>query len=61
VVANDVDDDPVIAAATAALAELIVTRDRKHLLPIRSHEGVAIVTAREGVDKLDARLRTLAR
>ena len=58
VVANDADDDHVIAAAVAARAELIVTGDRKHLLPIDSHQGIAIVTAREVVDRLDARLKT---
>lgn len=55
VVANDADDDHVIAAAVAARAELIVTGDRKHLLPIGNHQGIAIVTAREVVDRLDAR------
>ncbi len=45
VVANDPDDDHVIAAAVAARAALIVTGDRKHLLPIGVHEGIAIVTA----------------
>lgn len=55
VVANDADDDHVIAAAVAARAELIVTGDRKHLLPIGSHQGIAIVTAREVVDRLEAR------
>lgn len=54
VVANDADDDHVIAAAVAARAELIVTGDRKHLLPIGSHRGIAIVTAREVVDRLSA-------
>ena len=58
VVANDADDDHVIAAAIAARAELIVTGDRKHLLPIGSHEGIAIVTAREVIDKLEARSRS---
>lgn len=58
VVANDADDDHVIAAAVAARAELIVTGDRKHLLPIGTHQGIAIVTAREVVDRLDARLKT---
>jgi len=57
VVANDADDDHVIAAAVAARAELIVTGDRKHLLPIGTHQGIAIVTAREVVDRLDARLK----
>ncbi|MFN8994964.1 MAG: putative toxin-antitoxin system toxin component, PIN family [Pseudomonadota bacterium] len=54
VVANDADDDHVIAAAVAARAELIVTGDRKHLLPIGSHQGIAIVTAREVVDRVEA-------
>jgi uncharacterized protein len=58
VVANDSDDDHVIAAAIAARAELIVTGDRKHLLPIGTHQGIAIVTAREVVDRLDARSKT---
>ena len=58
VVAHDADDDHVIAAAVAARAELIVTGDRKHLLPVGTHQGIAIVTAREVVDRLDARLKT---
>ena len=58
VVVNDADDDHVIAAAVAARAELIVTGDRKHLLPIGSHQGIAIVTARDVIDRLDARSRT---
>jgi predicted nucleic acid-binding protein len=44
----------VIAAAVAARAELIVTGDRKHLLPIGSHHDIAIVTAREVVERIAA-------
>lgn len=58
IVANDADDDHVIAAAVAARAELIVTGDRKHLLPIGSHRGVAIVTAGEVVKRLEATRKT---
>jgi putative PIN family toxin of toxin-antitoxin system len=58
VAANDADDDHVIAAAVAARAELIVTGDRKHLLPIGTHQGIAIVTAREVVDRLEATRNT---
>jgi predicted nucleic acid-binding protein len=54
---NDADDDHVIAAGVAARAELIVTGDRKHLLPIGTHQGIAIVTACEVVDRLLARLK----
>ncbi len=58
IVANDADDDHVIAAAVAARAELIVTGDRKHLLPVGSHQGIAIVTAREVVERIGARSKT---
>jgi uncharacterized protein len=58
IVANDADDDHVIAAAVAARAELIVTGDRKHLLPIGTHQGVAIVTAREVVGRIGATGKT---
>lgn len=58
VVANDADDDHVIAAAVAARAELIVTGDRKHLLPIGTHQGIPVATAREVVDRIDARSKT---
>lgn len=55
VVTSDVDDDHVIAAAVAARSELIVTGDRKRLLPVGAHQSIAIVTARAIVDRLDAR------
>ena len=58
VVANDSDDDHVIAAAVVAHAELIVTGDRKYLLPIGIHQGIAIVTAREVVDRLEGIFKT---
>ncbi|MBI4755857.1 MAG: putative toxin-antitoxin system toxin component, PIN family [Betaproteobacteria bacterium] len=45
VVADDVDNDHVIAAAVAAHADLIVSGDRKHLLPLGSHQGIPIVEA----------------
>ncbi len=58
VVAGDADDDHVIAAAVAARAQLIVTGDRKHLLPISNHRGIAIVTAREVVERVEATRKT---
>ena len=54
VVALDADDDHVIAAAVAARAHLIVSGDRKHLLPIGVHQGIAIVTARQALEQLSA-------
>ncbi|MFZ4651478.1 MAG: putative toxin-antitoxin system toxin component, PIN family [Rubrivivax sp.] len=58
VVPNDADDDHVIAAAVAARAGLIVTGDRKHLLPIGSHQGIAIVTVREVVERIEGKIKT---
>lgn len=55
IVTNDADDDHVIAAAVAARAELIITGDRKHLLPVGAHEGIAIVTAREMLERIGSR------
>lgn len=52
VVAGDVDDDQVIAAAVAARADLIVSGDRRHLLPLGSHQGIDIVDASEALHRL---------
>ncbi len=52
---RDADDDHVIAAAVAAHAELIVTGDRRHLLPIGSHQGIAILTAQDALAVLASR------
>jgi putative PIN family toxin of toxin-antitoxin system len=53
VVPTDADDDQVLAAAVAARAELIVTGDARDLLPLCSHEGIPIVTAREAWERLE--------
>lgn len=47
VVPGDPDDDQVIAAAVAARAALIVSGDRKHLLPLGNHRGISIVDVAE--------------
>lgn len=46
VVPGDPDDDKIIAAAVAAKADLLVTGDRAHLLPLREHKGIQIVGPR---------------
>jgi uncharacterized protein len=52
VVAGDIDDDQVIAAAVAARANLIVSGDRKHLLPLGSHQGIVIIDAAEAIRRI---------
>lgn len=49
VVPGDVDDDQVIAAAVTAQADLIVSGDRKHLLPLGTHAGIPIVNVVEAL------------
>lgn len=55
VVVGDVDDDQIIAAAVAARVDLIVSGDRRHLLPIGGHDGIAIVDAGEAVRRITPR------
>ena len=52
VVPTDPDDDHVIAAALAGAADLIASGDKRDLLPLRSFQGIPIVTAREAVERL---------
>lgn len=52
VVPGDADDDQVIAAAVAAHADMIVSGDRRHLLPLGSHEGIPIIEAAEAAKRL---------
>ena len=55
VVPTDPDDDHVIAAAVAGQADLIASGDKRDLLPLGSFQGIPIVTAREAVQRLEAR------
>ena len=45
VVETDADDDKIIECAVVGSATHIVTGDRRHLLPLRSYQGILIVTA----------------
>lgn len=58
VVPTDPEDDHVIAAAVAAHADLIASGDKRDLLPLGSHAGIAIVTASEAVRRLEAKGKT---
>lgn len=53
VVLDDADDDQVIAAAVAARADIIVSGDRKHLLPLGSYQGIDIIDAADALGRLE--------
>lgn len=55
VVPTDPYDDHVIAAAVAGSAELIASGDKRDLLSMGNFEGIDIITAREAIDRLDAK------
>lgn len=54
IVANDADDDQVLACALEARADLIVSGDRKHLLPLGSYQGIPIIDAAEALRRINA-------
>lgn len=43
-ITGDPDDDVILACAVVAGVELVVSGDRRHLLPVGEHRGVRIVT-----------------
>jgi predicted nucleic acid-binding protein len=43
-VSGDPDDDLILACAVAADVEVLVSGDRRHLLPIGEHRGVRVIT-----------------
>lgn len=45
VVVSDPDDDRILECAVAADADYVVTGDRRHLLPLNSFRGIAIISA----------------
>lgn len=55
VVPRDPGDDHVVAVAIAGQADLIASGDKRDLLSMGSIEGIPIVTAREAVERLEAR------
>jgi putative PIN family toxin of toxin-antitoxin system len=48
----DPKDNPILAAAIAGRADLIVSGDKKHVLALGSVEGTPVVTARDAMDRL---------
>jgi predicted nucleic acid-binding protein len=58
VVPTDPDDDHVLAAALVGAADIVASGDKRDLLPLGFYEGIPIVTAREAVERLEARSKT---
>ena len=50
----DPDDDHGLAAALAGAVDMMVSGDKRDLLPVSSYRGIRIVTAREAVERLEA-------
>ncbi len=48
----DPKDNPILAAAIAGKADLIVSGDKKHMLALGAVEGIPIVTARDALDRM---------
>lgn len=48
----DPDDDHVLACAAASSADLIVSGDKRDLLPLKAYHDIAIVTAREAIERI---------
>ena len=50
----DPKDNPILAAAIAGKADLIVSGDKKHMLALGEVEGIPIVTARDALGRLSS-------
>ena len=59
VVPTDPDDDHVLAAAVTGAADLIASGDKRDLLSLGSYQGIPTVTAREAVERLEAKRQDL--
>ena len=48
----DPKDSPILAAAVAGKADLIVSGDKKHMLALRDVEGIPVVSARDALRRI---------
>ena len=48
----DPKDNPILAAAIAGKADLVVSGDKKHMLALGKVDGIPVTTAREAVEHL---------
>ena len=54
----DPKDNPILATAIAAQADLIVSGDKRHVLALEDVDGIPVVTAREALNRLDTAQRS---
>ena len=54
----DPKDNPILATAIAADADLIVSGDKRHVLALEDIDGIPVVTAREALERLDTARRS---
>ena len=52
-VPGDIDDNVVIECAVAGNADIIVSGDKKHLLPLGSYDGIPIVAPADFLARLE--------
>ena len=48
----DSKDNPILAAAVAGKANLIVSGDKRHMLALEKVEGIPVVTARDALARI---------
>ena len=48
----DPEDNPILATAIAAKADLIASGDQRHMLSLGEVEGIPVVTAREALERI---------
>ena len=53
----DPKDNPILATAIAAQADLIVSGDKRHVLALGDVDGIPVVTAREALNRLETAQR----
>jgi putative PIN family toxin of toxin-antitoxin system len=54
----DPKNNPILAAAIAGKADLIVSGDKKHMLALGAVEGIPILTARDALKRLGSAFST---
>lgn len=54
IIPEDESDNLILACAVEAKADFLVTGDKRHLLPLKRHQGTQILTPRDCLDYLTA-------